>query len=95
MTIMKKTQNRYMFLKKNLAKGWILRKYAHEGDTSDGYDCYWDEHILVKHGAEKILCADWEWAERDKTMWFGHRNIMGENPLDNQELLHDFNSYKF
>jgi hypothetical protein len=53
---------------KPIARGWILRKLAHEQvGAPPGKGCYWDEHEL--QGTEPPALRrlpDWEWADLDR-----------------------------
>jgi hypothetical protein len=87
---------------KPLAKGWWLRKLAHEQiGAPPGRGCYWDEHEL--HGPDGVIAQpDWEWADLDGSdlVWtqrgrlhrarFDARGMRGEG-----RVLHDFNAMTF
>ncbi|MFC1381071.1 MAG: hypothetical protein G8D84_20395 [gamma proteobacterium symbiont of Clathrolucina costata] len=57
--------NSVTIFEKDLPKGWILRKIAHEQvDSPKGKGCYWDEHELMNRESETMLnLHKWEWAE--------------------------------
>ena len=52
---------------KELPKGWVLRKTAHEQvGAPPGKGCYWDEHELENtQSGTKLQFEGWEWAELD------------------------------
>jgi hypothetical protein len=88
---------------KPIARGWILRKLAHEQvGAPPGKGCYWDEHELERkepHELRKL--PDWEWAELDAgwLVWAEHgclwRARLGMDGPGKAVLLHDFNAMTF
>lgn len=94
--------SKYTF-EKTLPKNWILRKHAHEGGSSEGKSCYWDEHSLVNTiSGKELLCSDWEWAEQDQgdIVWASKGILYRANILSNTEIgqakaLYDFNGCTF
>ena len=96
--------NSVTIFEKQLKKGWILRKIAHEQvDSPKGKGCYWDEHELFnKTTNEEVQCNDWEWAELDKNtiVWAVHgciyrAAIKTNKSIGEAKLLFDFNPFKF
>ena len=89
---------------KELSKGWILKKIAHEQVGSPkGKGCYWDEHELInEHTDTKISGKDWEWAEMDgkKIVWaekgcIYRASIHSNKKIGKAKQLFDFNSCEF
>ena len=84
-------------------KGWVLRKICHEGSPPRaGKGCYWDEHELVNKLGDVISKPEWEWAEwMDNAIAFAELGklykltIKNTRELNESELIHDFNDYKF
>jgi hypothetical protein len=95
--------NTWTIFEKPLAKGWTLRKIAHEQvDAPPGKGCYWDQHELrnAKSGA-LIEQPDWEWAEWDRgaLVWAEHGKLYRAPPPSEgglkPSLVHDFTDYEF
>ncbi len=95
--------NAWTIFEKQLPKGWLLRKYAHEQTGSPpGKGCYWDEHELQppKDGPT-ISRPQWEWAEQDgKSLVWAEGGCLFRAPIHAQKigtpvLLHDFNAMRF
>jgi hypothetical protein len=88
---------------KPIARGWILRKLAHEQvGAPPGKGCYWDEHEL--QGTEPPALRrlpDWEWADLDRgaLVWAEHgclwRAHLGEHGPGKAVLVRDFNAMTF
>ncbi len=89
---------------KELLKGWILRKTAHEQvGAPPGKGCYWDEHELEnKQSGTKLQFEGWEWAELDgKRIVFAadgklfRVSLKSQTALGVPKELYDFNHLKF
>ncbi len=95
--------NRQTIFEKPLAKGWTLRKIAHEQvDAPPGKGCYWDEHELRhEKSLNLIACPDWEWADFDRghVVWAEagklYRSALFAGEGVRPTLLHDFTPYAF
>jgi hypothetical protein len=88
---------------KELAHGWILRKFAYaDVNHPEGTSVYWDEHEL-EHPSKKALLSvpKWEWADRDgaSLLWAEkgilHRALMKPSGPADAQALYDFNSMRF
>lgn len=90
-------------LEKQLLHGWKIRKICHEQvDSPPGKGCYWDEHELHNENGSVIAKSGWEWAEwLDKALFFAQNGclykitIPSSSNLNEEQLIHDFNPYKF
>ena len=96
--------NSATLFEKKLAKGWLLRKIAHEQVGSPpGKGCYWDEHELINEKTcDQIAYSDWEWAELDqRCIVFASKGciyrarIKAETGIGEPKLLYDFNPLEF
>ncbi|HIC80153.1 MAG TPA: hypothetical protein EYH07_04920 [Kiloniellaceae bacterium] len=96
--------NAESIFEKNLPKGWVLRKIAHEQvNAPPGRGCYWDEHELLNPGSQTHLrFPDWEWAEWDgRTLVWAEKGrlfraaLKGDTQVAPAKLLHDFNADRF
>lgn len=91
---------------KQIAHGWLLRKFAHEQVGSPiGRGCYWDEHEL-EHPARSVTipAPDWEWADCDGgrlvyaaagCLYAVDRPGADAERLAEPSLLRDFNAMTF
>ena len=89
---------------KSCTESWILRKIAHEQVGSPkGKGCYWDEHVLLnERDKTEIHCADWEWAEVDRStiVWASSGQIYriplsARLTLSDAKSIFDFNPCTF
>ena len=95
--------NTCTIFEKQLAKGWILRKFAHaQSGALPGKGCYWDEHELEHPKLQmRLTFPKWEWADIDeKTLVWAEDGCIKRAQLHQGELgaakvLFDFNGMKF
>ena len=88
---------------KKLPHGWKITKICHEQIGSPpGKGCYWDEHELQNQNGDILTKPRWEWAEWvDNAIFFAQNGciykitIVSSSSLNEDQLLHDFNNYKF
>jgi hypothetical protein len=88
---------------KPISQGWILRKIAHaELGAPAGNGCYWDEHELVRSGADAgIPFPKWGWADLDgdRLVWATDGKLccgqVGEDGLSGERELFDFSDMAF
>jgi hypothetical protein len=95
--------NTLAVFEKPMPNGWLLRKYAHEGDSrAAGRACYWDEHELEMPGTSlRRTFPDWEWADADgdSLVWAEHgclkrARLTGEG-IGAANTLYDFTPMQF
>jgi hypothetical protein len=92
----------YTIFEKPLARGWLLRKYAHaETGAPPGKGCYWDQHELENDAHLRLSFPHWEWADLDgkRLVWaeggcLYTAGLKAKGP-DEPRLLFDFNGMTF
>ena len=95
--------NTLAIFEKPLPHGWLLRKYAHEGDSrAPGRTTYWDEHELELAGtSERHTFPAWEWADvdRESLLWAEGgrlmRGLIGQAGLSAVATIKDFTPMEF
>lgn len=89
---------------KDLPRGWVLRKHAHEQQgPGPGRCCYWDEHELEhRESGRRLELPGWEWANRDGgSLVFAEQGrlyrarLPDATGLGEPRLLQDFNEMEF